>query len=285
MSLAHLLTWKPLPAGSAATALSLTADDGTWIKLPDFKGHLHVILAFFRTMDADRGAWLVRLGQARGRLEEMEAVAFGVNTARTDALRAWRQEHGIDLFLLYDPFALAARGYRASGRAVLQCRDQVVVVGKDGTVIFNERGLIDPERILDVVARAEGREAAPPPPPPAAPEPVLRTPGQPAAAVHDIDSAEALRLLGEKDSPFLLVDVRTKGEFERGHSPLARHIPVDEMPHRYAELGQNTHLIFVCQGGGRSAAAAEFMTSIGASQVYNVTGGMSQWSGARVEGA
>jgi rhodanese-related sulfurtransferase len=92
-------------------------------------------------------------------------------------------------------------------------------------------------------------------------------------------------MLTEKDSPFVLVDVRTKGEVEREHTPMARHhIPVDELPHRYAELGQTTHVIFVCQGGGRSASAAEFMTSIGATHVYNVAGGMSQWEGSKVSG-
>ncbi|HND32076.1 MAG TPA: rhodanese-like domain-containing protein, partial [Myxococcota bacterium] len=69
------------------------------------------------------------------------------------------------------------------------------------------------------------------------------------------------------------------------HAPQVRHhIPVDELPHRYAELGQTTHIIFVCQGGGRSAAAAEFMTSIGASHIYNVAGGMSQWEGPKQSG-
>jgi rhodanese-related sulfurtransferase len=81
------------------------------------------------------------------------------------------------------------------------------------------------------------------------------------------------------------VDVRTRGEFEADRSPLARHVPVDELPHRYQELGQTDHLIFVCQGGGRSAAAAEFMASLGASNIYNVAGGMSQWTGPRETGA
>jgi rhodanese-related sulfurtransferase len=103
--------------------------------------------------------------------------------------------------------------------------------------------------------------------------------------VKDVSSAEALAMLGEADSPYILVDVRTKREFEAARSPLARLIPVDELPHRYGELGQTTHVIFVCQGGGRSASAAEFLTSIGATHVYNVLGGMSEWSGEKVSGS
>ena len=51
---------------------------------------------------------------------------------------------------------------------------------------------------------------------------------------------------------------------------MARHIPVDELPHRHAELGQGSHLVFICHSGGHSAAAGEFMTSIGGTHIYNV---------------
>jgi rhodanese-related sulfurtransferase len=48
--------------------------------------------------------------------------------------------------------------------------------------------------------------------------------------------------------------------------------------------GAPHHLIFVCQAGGRSAAAAEFMASIGGTALMDVAGGMSAWSGPRVTG-
>lgn len=288
-SLVDLVRWKPLPVGTPATGLSLTADDGTWIKLPDFKGNLHVMLVFLRTLNEGTGDWLKRLDHERSRFEALDCAIFGVHTSRTDVLRAWRQSLGLDIFLLYDPFALAARGYRASGRIVPGCRDQVVIIGKDGTVRFNERDLASPDRLLDILSGIEGRDPPPPTPPPAAAnatgEGQLRTPGAPSAAVRDVTAADALALLGEADSPYILVDVRTKREFEGSRSPLARLIPVDELPHRYAELGQTTHVIFVCQGGGRSASAAEFLTSIGATYVCNVLGGMSEWGGEKVSGA
>ena len=100
--------------------------------------------------------------------------------------------------------------------------------------------------------------------------------------VKDVSSKDAETMLGAEDSLFVLVDVRTKGEYDSGHSPLAKHIPVDEIPHRYQELGQTDHIIFVCQMGGRSAAAAEFMTSIGGYEIYNVMGGMTAWEGEQV---
>lgn len=285
--IADLFNWKPLPAGTPATPLSLTADEGTWIKLADFKGHLNVVLIFFRRMDDNATETFLKAMQAQqSRFEELECGIFGVHTARTDKLREFHAKMGIQFFLLYDPFAFAARGFRASGRIRPICKDTTVVVGKDGNVLFSQRGFPDVEDLLTVLARAEGKDV------PARVQPVaahgssstLRDPGRGPAAVRDVESAEALRLLQEADTPYILVDVRTKAEWEREHSPLARLIPVDELPHRYAELKQTTHVIFVCQGGGRSAAAAEFLTSIGASDICNVLGGMSEWSGPKVPG-
>lgn len=282
-TISKLLSWTPLPPGQTATPLSLTADDGTWIKLPDFKGHLSVLLVFFRSMDAEAtDRYLQRLQADQERFETLDTALFGVHTARTDQLRAYRGRIGTQFSLLYDPLAFAARGFRASGRVRPQCCDAVVVVGKDGKVLFSERGFPEVERLLGAIAQAEGKEV------PAAPAPApvssVRNPGQASAPVEDIDSKQALGLLDSDDSPYILVDVRTKREFETERSPRAVHIPVDELPHRYGELRQTTHLIFVCQGGGRSAAAGEFMSSIGATQIYNVLGGMSQWSGPKVGG-
>jgi rhodanese-related sulfurtransferase/peroxiredoxin len=283
-SITNFLSWKPLAVGEPATPLSLTADDGTWIKLPDFKGHLNVLLIFFRAdSDADTDSWLRAIDACRAQFEGLDTAVFGVSTARTDSLRAHRARIGTEFFFLYDPLAMASRGFRASSRVRPICKDQAVLVGKNGIVAFSERGRVEAPRLLAEAARLEGKA------PPEAPAPTpaagtVRTPGKPSATVIDIDSTRAMELLNEADSPYVLVDVRTKAEFEGDRAPKARHIPVDELPHRYQELGQNDHLIFVCQGGGRSAAAAEFMTSIGASKIYNVGGGMSQWTGPRENG-
>ena len=93
---------------------------------------------------------------------------------------------------------------------------------------------------------------------------------------------QAIDLVNAEDGIFL--DLRDGGEFKQGHIVDAVHIPIDELPQRYRELKQTKRLICVCQAGGRSAAAAEFLTSIGGSEIYNVAGGMSAWSGRRVTG-
>jgi rhodanese-related sulfurtransferase/peroxiredoxin len=282
----HIITWTPLPEGSAAPRLSLTADEGTWVKLKDFKGHLNVLLVFFRSLSDDStDAWLKEWQRRRQSFEDLETVIFGINTARTDRLREFRTSLGLEYYLLYDPMAFEARGFRASGRVRPLVKDNVVLIGKDGNVAFAGRGQVDPAQLLELVAKLEGADV-----------PVegqaqaaggftgVRDPGQAPDKVRDINSKEAEKMLTQADTPYKLIDVRTLSEYEADHSPHAIHIPVDELPHRYQEIGQTTHIICVCQAGGRSAAAAEFLTSIGSSHIYNVLGGMSGWQGERLTG-
>jgi len=276
----QIARWPVLEVGTPSPRLSLTADEGTWIKIGDFKGQAHVALVFFGSLRDDAtDAWLKRWQGLRQGFEELETAIFGVNTARTDKLREYRSRLGLEFYLLYDPLAVDARGFHASGRVRPVCKPNVVLIDKQGRVAYAARGMVDPQEVLHVVSRLEGKDV------PAAPEkPVVegvRNPGQKAAAVKHIDSIKAETLLKSKDSPYVLVDVRTFSEYEPDHSPLAKHLPVDELPHRYQELGQTSHIIFVCQAGGRSEAAAEFLTSIGGTEIYSVTNGMADWKGDR----
>ena len=77
---------------------------------------------------------------------------------------------------------------------------------------------------------------------------------------------------------------RTMSEYEADHVADSVLIPLDELPHRYQEIGQTTHIICLGQVGDRSAAAAEFLTSVGGSEIYDVEGGMTSWTGKRVTG-
>lgn len=279
----RLLRWEPMRVGEEAPLLSLTADEGTWIKLADFRTHLNVLLVFFRAPEEeDTDGFLKAVQASLPRFQELEVAVFGVSTFRTDRLRAYRAKLGLDFFLLYDPFAWESRGFRASGRVRPFCRANTVLLGKDGKVLRAERGYPDVESLLASVAEVEGK----PVPAPIAPVVAEAKGPERSAEVQDIDAKQAIEMLTREGSPYVLVDVRTKAEVERERSPLARHfIPVDEVPHRYFEMKQTEDIIFVCAGGGRSAAAGEFMTSIGSARIYNVAGGMSQWEGPKVSGA
>ncbi len=280
-----LFEWPPLDIGTPAPGLSLTADEGTWIRLPDFKGHINVVLLFFRSMQDDEiDAWLRAFQEERDRFEELEAAMFGVSTFRPERLRAFRNELGLEYYLIYDPMGMESRKFRAASRWRPRCKNTCYVIDKEGNVAFATRGLCAPAEVLSVIARLENADLEEPG------EKVekhgfsaVRNPGQAADRVKNIEPDDAVKMIAD-DETFLLLDVRTKAEFDADHAPDAVHIPVDELPHRYQEIGQTTHIVCVCQAGGRSALASEFLTSIGCSEVYNVEGGMSSWSGPRVTG-
>jgi len=73
-----------------------------------------------------------------------------------------------------------------------------------------------------------------------------------------------------------VVDVRTQDEWDSGHVPGIRHIPLDELDGRMGELPKDTRLYVICAAGGRSMKAANALNSAGFDAV-NVAGGTMKW--------
>ena len=69
----------------------------------------------------------------------------------------------------------------------------------------------------------------------------------------------------------LLVDVRTQGEFDQGHLPGAKLIPVNEVQQRIAEFGddKNRPIVVYCKSGGRSGRAQSMLQEAGFTDVTN----------------
>lgn len=76
----------------------------------------------------------------------------------------------------------------------------------------------------------------------------------------------------------VLIDVREKDEYQVGHIPGADNFPLSELGTTYTNLDKNQLYYVVCQAGGRSARACEFLEAQGF-EVVNVTGGMNEWKG------
>ena len=85
--------------------------------------------------------------------------------------------------------------------------------------------------------------------------------------------------MGKVSAGVVLVDVREQDEWDAGHAPDARLVPLSQLQERAAELPLDTRLLIVCQAGMRSLRAAGFLRSEGHDAI-NVEGGMAAWSAA-----
>ncbi len=74
-----------------------------------------------------------------------------------------------------------------------------------------------------------------------------------------------------------LLDVRENDEWEAGHAPGARHLPMSELTARLDELPDDDPLYVVCRSGGRSARVVAYLAGQGYPAV-NVDGGMQTWA-------
>ncbi|MDA8229167.1 MAG: FAD-dependent oxidoreductase [Desulfitobacterium hafniense] len=74
------------------------------------------------------------------------------------------------------------------------------------------------------------------------------------------------------DEDYILVDVRTKEEFNNGHIKGAVNIPVDSLRARLNELDKNKTIVEYCQVGLRGYVADRILSQNGF-KVLNVTGG------------
>ncbi len=82
--------------------------------------------------------------------------------------------------------------------------------------------------------------------------------------------------LAEKQD-FVLLDVRTRSEFQDWRIPEAVNIPVQELPDRISEIPQNKPIVSICAHGPRSEMAADFLIA-GGYEVEVVSGGMAAWN-------
>jgi rhodanese-related sulfurtransferase len=67
----------------------------------------------------------------------------------------------------------------------------------------------------------------------------------------------------------IILDVRTKAEYQHGHIKGSQNIPLDMLPNHYSKLKKGDTIITCCASGMRSASAKSLLKSNGFSDVYN----------------
>jgi rhodanese-related sulfurtransferase len=93
-----------------------------------------------------------------------------------------------------------------------------------------------------------------------------------------VDAKQAAQILKEQKP--LLLDVRTRREFKRGHIPDAKLIPVQELQTRLKELSayKHTDILIYCATGNRSTVASKILIDNGFKRIINMRHGIAQWS-------
>ncbi|MBA4369988.1 MAG: hypothetical protein C0418_00205 [Coriobacteriaceae bacterium] len=109
---------------------------------------------------------------------------------------------------------------------------------------------------------------------------VVSRPSAPAAG--DVDASAFAGLVADG---VRVIDVRTAGEYEGGHIPGAENVPVDTVPQTSQSWDKTQPIAVYCQTGARSANAMSYLTGQGFATVYNLRGGIVEWSGELTRGS
>lgn len=98
-----------------------------------------------------------------------------------------------------------------------------------------------------------------------------------------ITQDEAVKMM-EEEKDYVILDVRTKEEYEAGHIPHAICIPNETIgTDEIEELPDKDQIILVyCRSGNRSKQASEKLLALGYTRIYEF-GGIIDWKGQIVK--
>lgn len=97
------------------------------------------------------------------------------------------------------------------------------------------------------------------------------------ANYREVASKEAAELI--RNITPLVLDVRTPGEYSRGHLKDSVLIPVQQLQARWQEIAgyKNKDVLIYCATGNRSTVAAKILIDNGFKRIFNLRQGISGW--------
>ena len=100
------------------------------------------------------------------------------------------------------------------------------------------------------------------------------------ASAKGLSPVEATRLINQEDAQ--IIDVRSAEEFAAGHLPNARHIPLEKLAERAADIEKfkDQAVLLCCAAGMRSAKGCTELGKLGFAKVHSLAGGVDAWVAA-----
>ena len=120
----------------------------------------------------------------------------------------------------------------------------------------------------------------------------MKTASSPKATITQLSPKKFARM----KQPPLLIDVRSEMEYATGHAPNARNLSLQRLmlsgisplrrrvlPQWFRELPKDQPIAVICLTSHRSPIAARQLVQAGFTKVFNISGGMMEWSRLRLE--
>ncbi|WP_436491679.1 ThiF family adenylyltransferase [Chitinophaga sp. ARDCPP14] len=82
----------------------------------------------------------------------------------------------------------------------------------------------------------------------------------------------------QRDTRFMLLDVREDDEWEICRIPQSVHIPMGRVLQQVSAIPDDVPVAVLCHHGMRSRAVAQRLTELGFNRIYNVEGGIHAWA-------
>jgi hydroxyacylglutathione hydrolase len=100
--------------------------------------------------------------------------------------------------------------------------------------------------------------------------------------VPQLSVGELATSLEGEASGYQIVDVREASEWESGHIPGSRNIPLGHLGDAVDSLDRSKPIVLHCQTGSRSSIGASLLQTKGFRNVVNLAGGFAAWNRSRV---
>lgn len=92
-----------------------------------------------------------------------------------------------------------------------------------------------------------------------------------------LSASELKELIDSENEEYILIDVRSKSEYDSGHIPTAINIPHKKIQENIKKIPPNKLVIVYCKVGARAGTAKDKLIELGYKHVINF-GGTYSWN-------